>query len=347
MATNRTSNKEITGLEQNVCVQGDDGLTETDRVGKILAGDIREAAKLIRDIDDDMPSSKEVLKALYPHTGNAYIIGISGFPGVGKSTLVDQMVSAYRDKGKTVGVLAVDPTSPFTGGAILGDRVRMQRHGTDSGVFIRSMATRGHFGGLTRSTRGAIDVLDAMGKDVIIIETVGVGQDEIDIVNTAHTTIIVLIPGMGDDIQAIKAGILEVADIFVVNKADREGAERTVQDLNTMLELEKHTVSKRYWRPPIVLTTAVMGKGTEELLSRIDEHRKFLFADPRSDLTNRYREKAYRGLIDTIKDGLFREIINDLKASSSLDKMIDDLVQKKVDPFTLSEQIIARKLKRS
>jgi len=347
MAANRTSNKKIIKLNQDASSSGDNRLKDMDRVNRILAGDIREVARLIRDIDDDIPSSKEVLKALYSYTGNAYIIGISGYPGVGKSTLVDQMVHAYRNKGKTVGVLAVDPTSPFTGGAILGDRVRMQRHGTDPGVFIRSMATRGHFGGLTRSTRSAIDVLDAMGKDIIIVETVGVGQDEVDIVNTAHTTIIVLIPGMGDDIQAIKAGILEVADIFVVNKADREGAERTVQDLNTMLEMEKHITSERRWRPPIVSTMAITGKGIEELLSKIDEHRKFLFNDPHSDLMNRYRERAYRWLIDNIKEGIFKEIIDDLKASDSLDKMIDDLVQKKVDPFTLCEQIIAKKLRRS
>jgi len=192
---------------------------------KVTSGDVRAAAKLIRDIDDKVPEAREYLKDLYPFTGRAYVIGITGSPGVGKSTLVDQMVAHLRGNGKTVGVLAVDPTSPFSGGAILGDRVRMQRHSMDEGVFIRSMATRGHFGGLTQSTRSAIDVLDAMGKDYILVETVGVGQDEIDIVQSAHTTIIVLVPGMGDDIQALKAGILEVGDIFVVNKADREQIE--------------------------------------------------------------------------------------------------------------------------
>jgi len=206
---------------------------------KVTSGDIRTVAKLIRDIDDKVPEAREFLKDLYPFTGRAYVIGITGSPGVGKSTLVDQMVAHLRGNGKTVGVLAVDPTSPFSGGAILGDRVRMQRHSMDEGVFIRSMATRGYFGGLTQSTRSAIDVLDAMGKDYILVETVGVGQDEIDIVQSAHTTIIVLVPGMGDDIQALKAGILEVGDIFVVNKADREGADRTVNDIRLMRSVMK------------------------------------------------------------------------------------------------------------
>lgn len=181
---------------------------------KITSEDIRAVARLIRDIDDKVPEAREVLKDLYPSTGRAYVVGITGAPGVGKSTLVDQMITYLRKAGKTVGVLAVDPTSPFTGGAILGDRIRMQRHSMDEGVFIRSMATRGYFGGLTQSTRSAIDVLDAMGKDYIIVETVGVGQDEVDIAQSAHTTIIILIPGMGDDIQTLKAGILEVGDIF-------------------------------------------------------------------------------------------------------------------------------------
>jgi len=244
-----------------------------ESVEKILAGDIRTAAKLIRDIDDGIPSSREVLKALYPHTGRAYVIGVSGFPGVGKSTLADQMIRAYREAGKSLGVLAVDPTSPFSGGAILGDRIRMQGHGTDPGVFIRSLATRGHFGGLTRSTHSVIDVLDAMGKDIILVETVGVGQDEVDIVTTAHTTIIVLIPGMGDDIQAIKAGILEVADIFVINKADREGLEKTMNELQVMLDMNAQGSTGGKWRPPIVATEAIRNRGVPELLSNIETHK--------------------------------------------------------------------------
>jgi LAO/AO transport system kinase len=206
-------------------------------VDKVLAGDIRTVARLIRDIDDGVPEVRQHLKALYLHTGRAHVIGITGSPGVGKSTLVDQMISRLRAQKKTVGVLAVDPTSPFSGGAILGDRVRMQRHSVDQGVFIHSLATRGYFGGLTQSTQGAIDVLDATGKDYIIVETVGVGQDEVDVARAAHSTVIVVAPGMGDEIQAIKAGILEVGDIFVINKADRPGADKTLGDLSLMLDM--------------------------------------------------------------------------------------------------------------
>src|SRR5512136_3209599 len=209
----------------------------TNAVEKVIAGDVRTVARLIRDIDDRVPEVRETLKALYAHTGHAYVVGITGAPGVGKSTLVDQMVARLRKAEKTVGVLAVDPTSPLSGGAILGDRIRMQRHSLDEGVYIRSLATRGQFGGLTQSTRSAIDVLDAMGKDYIIVETVGVGQDEIDIAKSAHTTVIVVVPGMGDHIQAIKAGIFEVGDIFLINKSDRPDADKTLNDLKAMMHI--------------------------------------------------------------------------------------------------------------
>ena len=227
-----------------------------NRVQKILAGDLRTVARLIRDIDDGLSEARGLLKELYPYTGKAYVIGITGAPGVGKSTLVDRMIQYLRAQGKTVGVLAVDPTSPFSGGAILGDRIRMQRHSTDEGVFIRSLATRGHFGGLTSSTRGAIAVLDAMGKDYILVETVGVGQDEIEIVRAAHTTLIIVIPGMGDDIQAIKAGILEAGDVFVINKSEREGVQKTRQELMMMIEMDKDRGTKGGWKPTIFLTEA-------------------------------------------------------------------------------------------
>jgi len=315
-------------------------------VDKILEGNVRTAARLIRDIDDGVVSSRQVLKALYPHTGGAYVIGISGFPGVGKSTLVDQMIQAYRTAGKTLGVLAVDPTSPFSGGAILGDRVRMQRHGTDPGVFIRSLATRGQFGGLTRSTHNVIDVLDAMGKDIILVETVGVGQDEVDIVTTAHTTIIVLIPGMGDDIQAIKAGILEVADIFVINKSDQEGLEKTMKELQAMLDMNTQGGRQQHWRPPIVATEAMRNRGVEELLSRIEAHRAFLFAQERKHLKGRMRKRALRELVDTIKENVVTEIMEDLEASETFEKMLDDIAEKRTDPFTLCEQIMAERMKK-
>jgi LAO/AO transport system kinase len=310
---------------------------------KVTAGDIRTVAKLIRDIDDKVPEARESLKDLYPFTGKAYVIGITGSPGVGKSTLVDQIVAHLRGNGKTVGVLAVDPTSPFSGGAILGDRVRMQRHSMDEGVFIRSMATRGYFGGLTQSTRSAIDVLDAMGKDYILVETVGVGQDEIDIVQSAHTTIIVLVPGMGDDIQALKAGILEVGDIFVVNKADREGADRTVNDIRLMIEMDE----KRYeegWKPPIITAQAVFDKGIQEILEEIENHRRFIQSSPERKSTIQ-REKGKNDLIEMIKDRIITEVLGDIVNSGEFEEALASILERRLDPYTACDMIVSKRLK--
>jgi len=242
---------------------------------RVLQGDVRAAARLMRLIDDAQPAAEPELRALFPSTGRAQLIGITGNPGSGKSTLVDRLIAHVRGQGKTVGVLAVDPTSPFTGGAILGDRIRMQDHALDPGVFIRSLATRGQLGGLSRATGDCVRVLDAMGKDLVIVETVGVGQDEVEVCRLAHTTVVVVVPGLGDDIQAIKAGILEVADLFCVNKADREGADRTVRDLRQMLELsvQDHEVA-------IVKTVASQGEGITELWDTIQAHYAFLKSGP-------------------------------------------------------------------
>ena len=310
---------------------------------KIVAGDIRAVARLIRDIDDMVPEAREVLKDLYPSTGRAYVVGITGAPGVGKSTLVDQMVAHLRKAEKTVGVLAVDPTSPFSGGAILGDRVRMQRHSMDEGVFIRSMATRGYFGGLTQSTKSAIDVLDAMGKDYILVETVGVGQDEIDIVRSADTTLIVLIPGMGDDIQALKAGILEVGDIFVINKADREGADRTVSDIRLMIEMDE----KRYengWKPPILTAQAVFDNGIKEILDEVEKHATYLRSSTERQSGIKY-EKVRNELTEMIKDRIVRDVLSDLIQSGELEDAVQLVFQRKLDPYTACDNIVSKKLK--
>ena len=313
-------------------------------VDNILAGDVRTVARLIRDIDDGLPEVRETLKSLYAHTGKAYVIGITGAPGVGKSTLVDQMVTYLRDNGKTVGVLAVDPTSPFSGGAILGDRIRMQRHSMDDGVFIRSMATRGHFGGLSQSTRSAIDVLDAMGKDVIIVETVGVGQDEVDVVRTAQTTIIVVIPGMGDDIQAIKAGILEIGDIFVINKADREGVDRTLSDLRLMIEMDHEKYKEGKWKPPILQTEAVFNKGIAELLEQINHHKRFLMESKSSRSLDRKKSKIRDGFADMLKGRIIEVLFSRLRESGDFERAVESLAAGEVDPYTACDNLIKSKL---
>ncbi len=310
---------------------------------KVIAGDIRAVARLIRDIDDNIPAAREILKDLYPFTGRAHVVGVTGASGVGKSTLIDQMVFHLRKADKTVGVLAVDPTSPFSGGAILGDRVRMQRHNLDEGVFIRSMATRGSLGGLTQSTKNAVDVLDAMGKDYILVETVGVGQDEVDIVRSAHTTVIILVPGMGDDIQALKAGILEVGDIFVINKADREGTDRVVNDIKSMIEMN----NKRYktsWKPSILTAQAVFDAGVKEILIEIEKHRKYLLSSAEKQSLLKY-ERAKNELSDMIKDKIINEIFAEIIQSDDFKEALRLIVKGKIDPYNACENIISKTLK--
>lgn len=306
----------------------------------IFRGEVRAAARLMRDIDDDIISAREELKVLFPHTGRAHIVGVTGSPGTGKSTLVDQLIQALREKGKTVGVVAVDPTSPFSGGAILGDRVRMQRHSTDEGVFIRSLATRGHLGGLSRSTHDIVDVMDAMGKDVVLVETVGVGQDEVEVIRLAHTNIVVLIPGMGDEIQAIKAGILEVGDIFVVNKADREGADKTVRELEIMLEMK--TYPDGAWRPPVVKTEALHRRGIEELVAEIHRHRAYL-GDTLWE--ERKRQRAEGKFLDILRDVLLRETVERLRDEGRWERLLEELRGRRIDPYSAVEKIVADVLK--
>jgi LAO/AO transport system kinase len=326
----------------------------------VLQGDVRAASRLMRQIDDQQVSATQALRELFAHTGRAYVIGITGAPGSGKSTLTDRLIAHYRKAGKTVGVIAVDPTSPFTGGAILGDRIRMQGHATDPGVFIRSLATRGNLGGLSRATGDCLKVMDAMGRDVILVETVGVGQDEIDIAQLAHTTLVVLVPGMGDDIQAIKAGILEVADVFVVNKADLPGADRVVRELKGMLEL-RHAVSSPprldhdahhrmsgaaaapqppsdEWEPPIVKTVAARDEGLTDLAQAIERHKTHL--ESTGQKAERERNRALTQFVALLRDRLLHAGLTRLaREQGNLSEVAQKIASLEVDPYALAESL--------
>jgi LAO/AO transport system kinase len=305
------------------------------RAEQVLAGHVVTGARLIRDLDDQRPEAIEVLKRIHPHTGRAHVVGVTGNPGAGKSTVVDCLITWYRAAQKKVGVIAIDPTSPFSGGAILGDRIRMQRHATDPGVFIRSMASRGHLGGLSRSAADAIAVLDAMGMDVILVETVGVGQGEVDIVTTAHTTAVVVVPGLGDEIQAIKAGIMEIADVLVINKADRQGVDRVQADLRLMLDLR----GRQDKQVEIIKTVATQNKGITELAETIVGHRQAL---EQSDLAARKAaERCEVRLIEQLKIRLLEEVVERVAAHGGLSGYGHRIAQKAMDPYTAVDEIVA------
>ena len=308
---------------------------------RVLAGDPRAVARAISLIEDESPSAADLLRRIFPSTGRAYLVGVTGPPGAGKSTLVDRLTAEIRATSRTVGIVAVDPTSPFSGGAILGDRVRMQAHAGDAGVFIRSMATRGHLGGLARATGEAALVLDAAGKDIVLIETVGVGQDEIDIVRTADVSIVTFVPGSGDEVQALKAGIMEIADIFVVNKADREGTDRTVASIEANLSLQ--TFGADEWRPPIVKTEAITGKGVSDLLDAIERFR----AHTSSIQGTRRRARAEFRVREMLAERLVRHVEERVLTTGEFDALLDRIAARELDPYTAVDDILRRALPRS
>jgi LAO/AO transport system kinase len=301
------------------------------------AGDPRSVARLISLVEDGHPALREVMAALAPHTGRAHIFGITGSPGVGKSTLTDALVRALRAQGKRVGILAVDPSSPFSGGALLGDRIRMQDHALDPGVYIRSMASRGHLGGLSWTTPQALRVLDAAGCDVVIVETVGVGQSEVEVAGLADTTLVLLAPGMGDGIQAAKAGILEIGDIFVVNKADHDGADTTCRDLRHMISLGDRT-EPNMWRPPVLKTVAARREGIDELVTAIDEH--FEWMESSGVLRDR-RVRRAGDEIEAIAIQSLRARIGDLRHGQGVDELAAQVVDGTSDPYSAADKILA------
>jgi LAO/AO transport system kinase len=333
-----------------------------DLLPDVLSGHPRAIARAMRVIDDRVPGWLDLLKGLWPHTGKAYVLGVTGNPGAGKSTLVDRLIEAFRADARRVGVVAVDPTSPYSGGAILGDRIRMGRHTMDEGVFIRSLATRGHMGGLSRSARDVARVLDASGFDVILIETVGVGQDELEVTRTAHSTLVVMAPGMGDEVQAVKAGILECADVFAVNKADRDGADATVRDLELMIALGNETIralskSRGHathtsadahvgaggtgemggrWTPPIVKCVATRGDGVPEIMAALHQHRAWV----ESTEAGRARRKLRLAeeMRETLREALIDAAVHDL--GHRIDQAVLEVETRGVDPYTATERLV-------
>jgi LAO/AO transport system kinase len=305
-------------------------------IDRLRGGDPRALARAISTVENHEPAASELLKALFAHSGQARIIGMTGAPGAGKSTLVDQLAKHYRKQNRTVGIIAVDPTSPYSGGAILGDRIRMQDHFGDDGIYIRSMATRGALGGLARTTADVTTVLDASGRDLILIETVGVGQDEIDVVRLADITVVILVPGMGDDVQTIKAGIMEIADIFVINKSDHEGAERVEREIRAMQSL---SVRSDQWTPPLVKTVASEGKGVAELAAAIEQYEAYLKKE--NLLLKRNIQNWRERLVEMLRDAMLDKA-QALLRDGDMSRYAAEVAEHKRDPYTLVEEIVRR-----
>lgn len=314
-------------------------MTKTEEIVKgVLNGDRRSIAKAITIIENNMPEAQELIAQVFPHTGKAHVIGLTGAGGAGKSTLIEKIVREYRRKGKTVGIIAVDPTSPFTGGAFLGDRIRMQELSTDEGVFIRSMATRNYAGGIAKATKDAAKILDAAGKDIVIVETAGAGQSEVEIVKVAQTIVVMHAPGLGDEIQAIKAGIMEIADIFVVNKADREDANKTAIDIQAMLQLGN---KKGGWKPPVLKTVALTGEGVPELIEKLEEHKCF-FEGNLECKKALLKTKAEAELLEAIKERISKALIDELKREGKFDELLREILEKKIDPASAAEKLVKK-----
>ena len=309
-------------------------MIEAEFLDKLFRGDARNVARAITKVENAAEDSAELMKAVFPKTGNALIVGITGSPGAGKSSLVDKLALYYKEKGERIGIVCVDPSSPFSGGAILGDRIRMSTLGLDKNIFIRSMATRGNLGGLSRATVDAVAILDAAGFDKVIVETVGVGQDEVEIVKTADVSVVVLVPGMGDDIQAIKAGIMEIGDVFVINKSDREGVLRTEKELEALLSLAHRP---DFWNPPIVKTIAPQSKGIEDLAKAIESYKKF---QETGENLERRRQIAKWRLLELLQEKLLADVLRRAGVNEKLENLAQQIAEKKTNPYTAVEEVL-------